>query len=81
MGIEKTIVTREEIIYLLALERAFIERWTSVDAESEYRASVSKIPPMPRIEGIGKGTRFHLATVEKWLLKYFQKGGDPPERH
>jgi hypothetical protein len=24
---------------------------------------------------LGSGTRFHLATVEAWLLEHFQRGG------
>ncbi len=67
-------------LLILSLEKAFIEKWSSPDTESLYRAGAIKTPPLPRIEGIGKGTRYHLATVEKWLLKYFQKGGDPVEK-
>lgn len=69
MTFTKTIVTRDELMFLLSLERQFIERWIA--------QGMDDIPPLPHINGVGKGTRFHLPTVEAWLLKYFQKGGEP----
>lgn len=79
MTLTKTIVTRDEIMFLLSLERVFMDRWSGAEAEKAYSQALKSagkaIPPMPRIEGMGKSTRYHVATVEKWLLDNFQQGG------
>lgn len=66
---EKPFVERDEMMFRFSLERAFVERWMA--------GGEGHIPQMPHIPGVGKSTRFHLPTVEAWLLRYFQKGGEP----
>lgn len=61
------IVDREELQVYLRLERVFIDRWT--------KAGAGGIPPMPHLVGLGRATKFHLPSVEAWLLKHFTEGG------
>lgn len=65
----RPIVERDEMMFRFSLERAFVERWLS--------SGDNGIPQMPHMPTIGKATRFHLPSVEAWLLKHFQKGGEP----
>lgn len=80
MTISKTIVTRDDLMFLFSLERAFIERWSSKDAATDHAAGRCNIPPFPRLEGLGKGTRYHLPTVEQWLMDHFHQGGAKAEK-
>lgn len=68
MTITQTIVERDEMMMAFSLERAFVERW--------LEGGHGDIPQMPHLPTIGKATRFHLPSVEAWLLRYFQKGGE-----
>lgn len=61
------IVGRDELTVLRGLERAFIDRWTA--------AGQGAIPQMPHLPNIGRGLRFHLPSVDAWLLEHFQIGG------
>lgn len=61
------IVGRDELAVLLTLERKFIDRWTA--------GGDGAIPQMPHLPNIGRGMRFHLPSVEAWLLENFQLGG------
>lgn len=61
------IVTRAELMVLRGLERQFLDRW--------MRAGEGDIPQMPHLPGLGREVRFHLPSVDAWLLKYFQVGG------
>lgn len=61
------IVTREELVVLRCLERQFIDRWL-VSGEGA-------IPQMPHMPNLGRGVRFHLPSVDLWLLSHFQVGG------
>lgn len=67
MTISKSIVQRDELMFMLSLERTFIDRWIA--------GGEGAIPQMPHLPDLGKGTRFHLPSVEKWLLDNFQRGG------
>lgn len=80
MTFTKTIVTRDELMFMFSLENVFVTRWSGEAAEKAYieaqKSRRDAIPPLPHIDGLGKGARYHVATVEKWLLKHFQKGGE-----
>lgn len=75
MTLTKHVVQRDELMFILDLEKAFVARWTSDGAAADFKAKRTAIPPMPCIPGVGGACRFHVASVEKWLLKHFQKGG------
>jgi predicted DNA-binding transcriptional regulator AlpA len=62
-----TIVTREELAVFRRLERPFIDRWIA--------AGEGSIPQMPHLPDLGRGVRFHLPSVDEWLLSNFQVGG------
>lgn len=64
------IVTREELIVLRRLERQFIDRWIA--------SGEGSIPQMPHLPNLGRGVRFHLPSVDEWLLGNFQVGGVKP---
>ena len=74
--ITKTVGTREDLMTIFSLEERFIKAW--------LKAGCGNIPQMPHLPDLGSGTRFHLATVEAWLLEHFQRGGSagelPPSR-
>lgn len=61
------IVTRAELIVVRGLESQFIENWV--------KGGNDEIPQMPHLVNLGRGIRFHLPSVDKWLLEYFQVGG------
>jgi predicted DNA-binding transcriptional regulator AlpA len=61
------IVTREELMVLRSLERAFIDQWTKTGS--------GEVPRLPHMPALGRGVRFHLPSVDAWLLKHFQVGG------
>lgn len=61
------IVTRDELMVLRRLERQFIDRW--------IHGGLGEIPQMPHMPNIGRGMRFHLPSVDQWLLENFQIGG------
>lgn len=65
--IASPIVTRDEIIVVRGLERQFIEK--------RIAAGEGDIPQMPHMPNLGRGIRFHLPSVDEWLLEYFQVGG------
>ena len=62
------IVDRETLMVVRNLERQFLDQWT--------KAGAGSIPQMPHMPNLGRGVRFHLPSVDAWLLKYFQAGGD-----
>ncbi len=61
------IVTRDELLVVRGLERQFIEKWLAGDD--------GDVPQMPHLPNLGRGIRFHLPSVDQWLLQYFQVGG------
>jgi hypothetical protein len=61
------IASREELMVLRSLERQFIDTWT--------KGGTATIPQMPHMPNLGRGVRFHLPSVDKWLLEFFQVGG------
>lgn len=63
------IVTRDELLVVRGLERQFIEEW--------LKGSKDGIPQMPHLPNLGRGIKFHLPSVDAWLLEFFQKGGKP----
>jgi predicted DNA-binding transcriptional regulator AlpA len=66
-SIATTIVTRDELTVYRRLERQFIDRWMA--------AGEGSIPQMPHLPDLGRGVRFHLPSVDEWLLSHFQVGG------
>lgn len=67
MSIPVLVVDRATIATMFALERSFIERWLAPQGKRDA------IPQMPHLPG--KPVKFHVPSVERWLLKYFQNGG------
>jgi len=67
MNLPSTIVTREELMVFRRLEEAFINVWT--------KGGSGNIPQMPHMPNLGRGVRFHLPSVDAWLLEFFQVGG------
>lgn len=61
------IVTRDELIVVRGLERQFIERW--------IKTGEGSVPQMPHLPNLGRGVKFHLPSVDEWLLEHFQIGG------
>lgn len=61
------IVSREELVAFRSLERRFIDKWTE--------SGEGAIPQMPHLPTLGRGVRFHLPSVDAWLLEFFQVGG------
>ncbi len=61
------IVGRDELAVFRSLERQFIDRWV--------KGGEGDIPQMPHLPNLGRGVRFHLPSVDEWLLAYFQIGG------
>lgn len=61
------IVTRDELMVLRNLERQFIDQWT--------KGGMGAVPQMPHMPNLGRGVRFHLPSVDAWLLEHFQVGG------
>ena len=62
-----TIVGRDELAVFRSLEKRFIDQWVA--------AGEGTIPQMPHLPNIGRGVRFHLPSVDEWLLTHFQIGG------
>ena len=62
------IVERDTLMVVRGLERQFIDNWT--------KSGSGQIPAMPHMPALGRGVPFHLPSVDAWLLKYFQTGGD-----
>ncbi len=67
MNLPSTIVTREELMVFRRLEEAFINTWT--------KGGQGAVPQMPHMPNLGRGVRFHLPSVDAWLLEFFQIGG------
>jgi hypothetical protein len=65
LSIPVLVVDRRTIMAMLDLSPAFVERWLARGA--------GDIPQMPHFPG--KPVRFHIAEVEAWYLKHFQRGG------
>lgn len=61
------IVDRDQLMVLRNLERPFVDRW--------IKSGEGAIPQMPHLPSIGRGVRFHLPSVDGWLLEHFQVGG------
>ena len=61
------IVTRDELLVIRGLERQFIDKW--------IRRGEGEVPRMPHLPNLGRGIRFHLPSVDEWLLTHFQIGG------
>lgn len=61
------IVSRDELYVLRRLEKQFINKWLA--------SGEGGIPQMPHLPNLGREVKFHLPSVDEWLLKYFQVGG------
>lgn len=70
ISIPVMVVDRSTISTMFALERTFVERW--------LEGGEGPIPMMPHIPG--KPVKFHVPSVERWLLDYFQRGGESLKR-
>jgi hypothetical protein len=67
MNLLSPIVTREQLMVVRNLERQFIDTW--------MESGAGDIPQMPHLPNLGRGVRFHLPSVDEWLLNNFQIGG------
>lgn len=66
LTITREVVTRDEAGFILGITETEFTTW--------LEAGTDKVPQMPNLGG--KPTRFHLPTLRKWWLTYFQKGGE-----
>jgi hypothetical protein len=67
MDLLSPIVTREQLMVLRQLERQFVDTWMA--------GGQGSIPQMPHMPNLGRGVRYHLPSVDAWLLEFFQVGG------
>lgn len=73
--LQRAVLSAAEIAVAYRVSEKFLQRWSSLEADRDFRAGRSEIPACPAIRTEGKTvTGYPVGRFEEWLFRHFGSG-------